>query len=143
MTDSYKLGPGTLTLGTAPDDSEFSMQLTNCRVDPSENVDEGDDLNLLDGSTLEGDDNVTYSYELSGTAVQDLLDTGFTAYCWDNKGLTVDFDFVPVTARVANVTGQVRIRPITIGGDAKTRNTSDFTFTVIGDPDFTPEDSTP
>lgn len=142
-TDSYKLGPGTLSLGTDPDDSEFAMQLTNIRVDPSENVDEGDDLNLFDGTTLEGDDNVTYSYELSGTAVQDLVASGFTAYCWQNKGLTVAFKFVPVTARSTGGTegfldGTCRIRPITVGGDVKTRNTTDFTFVAFG-VDFTPE----
>lgn len=144
-TDSYKLGPGTLKFGTAPDQSAFEMQLTVCAVEPTENVDEGDDLNLLDGSTLKGEDNVTYSYALTGTAVQDLLDTGFTAYCWDNRGLDVDVEFVPVTARTAKVVGQVRITPLKIGGDVKVRNTSDFSFAFTGDtdPDFTPEDSTP
>lgn len=140
MTDSYKPGPGTLTLGTLPDQSEFALQLTNCRVDPSENVDEGDDLNTLDGGTLQGDDNVTYTYELAGTAVQDLVDSGFTAYCWDNKGVEVAFSFVPVTARLAKVEGTCRIRPITIGGDVKARNTADFTFTCTGaEPVFTPQ----
>lgn len=144
MTDSYKLGPGTLTLGTDPDEAEFSMQLTNCRVEPTENVDEGDDLNLLDGSTLQGEDNVTRDYTLSGTSVQDLNDTGFTAYTWDNRGTEVAFVFVPVTARVAQVTGTCRIVPLTIGGDVKTRNTSDFTFPCTGDePEFTPQDTTP
>jgi hypothetical protein len=144
MTDHYKLGPGTLTLGTAPDDEEFSMQLTVCAVEPSENVTEGDDLNLLDGTTLNGDDTATLSYVLSGTAVQDLLDNGFTAYTWANKGDEVAFEFVPVTARVASVTGTVRLVPLKIGGDVKTRNTADFSFACTGaDPVFTPQDSTP
>jgi len=137
-TDSYKLGPGTLTLGTDPADQEFSMQLTNCRVEPAENVDEGEDLNLLDGSTLAGEDNVTYDATLSGTAVQDLKTSGFTAYCWANAGELVDFVFVPVTARpTATVEGQCRITPITIGGDVKTRNTSDFAFVCPELPVFT------
>jgi hypothetical protein len=141
-TDSYKLGPGTLTLGTDPDENEFAMQLTNCRVDPTENVNAGDDLNLLDGSTLDGEDDVTYDYTVAGTAVQDLATDGFTDYCWQNRGLNVAFEFVPVTARAATVTGTCRIRPITIGGDVKVRNTADFEFAVIGDPEFTP-DATP
>lgn len=144
MTDSYKLGPGTLTLGTDPDEAEFAMQLTNCRVTPTENVDEGDDLNLLDGSTLQGEDNVTYDYVLQGTAVADLNDTGFTAYTWDNRGVEVAFEFVPVTARIASVTGTCRISPVEIGGDAKVRNTPSFTFACTGDdPEFTPQDTTP
>jgi hypothetical protein len=143
-TDSYTLGAGTLTLGTAPDDKQYAMQLTNCRVEPSESVDEGDDMNLLDGTTLSGADVVSYDYVLAGTAVQDLNVLGFTDYCWVNKGLTVAFKFIPVTARGAavGVTGSCRIRPITIGGDVKKRNTSDFEFTCIGTPVWTP-DSTP
>lgn len=141
-TDQYKLGPGTLTLGTDPDEHEFNMQLTKCSVDPSESVSSGDDLNLLDGSTLEGDDDVTYDYVLTGEAVQDLVEDGFTDYCWQNKGLEVSFVFVPVTARVAAVTGVCRIKPIQIGGDVKIRNVASFDFAVIGDPVFTP-DTTP
>lgn len=143
MTDSYKLGPGTLTLGDAPGD-EFNMQLSNARVSPTENVDQGDDLNLLDGSTLQGEDNVTYDYVLQGTAVQDLNDTGFSAYTWDNAGVEVPFTFVPVTARVAQVEGTCRISPVEIGGDVKVRNTTTFTFACTGDaPVFTPQDTTP
>jgi hypothetical protein len=139
-TDYYKLGPGTLTLGTDPDESEFAMQLSNCRVDPTENVAAEDDLNLLDGSTLKGDPTATYSFALSGTAVQDLVENGFTDYCWQNKGVSVAFVFVPVTARAAQVSGTCRITPITIGGPVKTRNQADFTFQCTGtDPAFTPE----
>lgn len=143
MTDSYKLGPGTLTVGTGGGEIELNIQLTNARVEPTENVDEGDDLNLLDGSTLDGEDNVTYDYVLAGTMVQDLLDTGVTAYTWANAGEELAFEFVPVTARVASVVGVVRIVPVQIGGDVKSRNTADFSWACIGTPEFTPEDSTP
>lgn len=138
-TDSYRLGPGTLSLAT----NEFNMQLSNCRVEPTENVESGDDLNLLDGSTLEGLDDATYSFVLAGTVVQDLNDTGITAYTWENMGEEVAFEFVPVTARLAQVEGTVRIVPIQIGGDVKTRNTADFSWAIIGTPTFTPQDSTP
>lgn len=134
MTDSYKLGPGTLTLGTDPDDNEFSMQLTNCRVEPTESA--NDNLDLLDGTTLDG--GADYTFTLQGTAVQDLVAEGFTDYTWQNMGVTVAFEFVPVTARVAKVTGSCRVVPVTIGGDVKQRNISDFTFQCIGTPDFTP-----
>lgn len=142
MTDHYKLGPGSLTLGSTPTD--FAMQLTNARVEPTENVTEGEDLNLLDGSTLLGEDDVTYSYVLAGTAVQDLNASGFTDYTWDNAGVEVPFTFIPNTARGAavGVTGTCRVSPVAIGGDVKVRNTTDFTFAIIGTPTFTP-DATP
>lgn len=137
-TDSYRLGPGTLELGAG----QFAMQLSACRITPTENVSEGEDINLLDGTTLEGDDDVTYSYVLSGTAVQDLLAAGFAAFTWENAGDEVSFEFVPVTARPeATFTGTVRIVPLEIGGDVKTRPTSDFTFQCIGTP--TPTWETP
>lgn len=139
-TDSYRQGPGTLTLGTDPDDLEFSMQLTNCRVEPSENVTAGDVLNLLDGSTLRDDDQTDYTFILAGTAVQDLKADGITDYTWANAGDEVAFVFVPNTARVASVEGVCRIAPITIGGDNKKRNTADFSWSVIGTPEFTPHD---
>lgn len=143
-TDSYKLGPGSLILGVGVDDNEYSSQVTNCRVEPTENVEEGDDLDLLDGTTLDGEDNVTYDYALAGTIVQDLNVDGFTDYTWSNKGTEVGFKFIPNTARGATVgfTGTVRIVPVLVGGDVKKRNTADFTFAIIGDPTWTP-DSTP
>lgn len=142
-TDSYKPGPGTLTLGESPADIELNVQVTNARVEPTENVDEGDDLNLLSGTTLEGEDNVTYSYVLAGTMVQDLVDDGVTAWTWSHKGQEVPFVFVPVTAREAQVEGVCRVVPVNIGGDVKVRNTADFSFVVIGEPEFTPQDTTP
>lgn len=146
-TDSYKLGPGTLTLDDGgADEIEVSAQLSNCRIEPSENVDEGDDLDLLDGTTLLGEDNVTRSYVLAGTAVQDLNATtltpkGFTDWSWDHKGAELAFTFIPNTARGATVgvAGTVRVIPLQIGGDAKIRNTADFSWVVIGEPTFTPD----
>lgn len=146
-TDSYKLGPGTLTLDDGgADEIEVSAQLSNCRVEPTENVTEGEDLNLLDGSTLAGEDDVTRSYVLAGTAVQDLNATtltpkGFTDFTWDNKGEELAFTFIPATARGAavGVTGICRIVPLQIGGDVKVRNTADFSFAIIGEPVFAPD----
>lgn len=134
-TDSYRLGPGLLSLGG----TEFNVQLTNCRVETSENVTEGEDLNLLDGSTLDGIDDVTHTSTLSGNAVQDLLAAGLVDYTWANNGDEVAFSFKPVTARDATITGTVRILRLTVGGDVKTRPRSDFTFAIIGEPVWTPD----
>lgn len=138
-TDHYKPGPGTLTLGG----TEFSMQLRNCRVEPTENVTEEEDLDLLDGTTLAGEDDVTRTYTLSGTAVQDLNDTGLLAYTWANAGDEVAFVFTPKTARTAAVSGTCRIVPLVIGGDANARAMADFSFACIGEPTLVPQDTTP
>lgn len=150
-TDSYKLGPGTLTFDKGgTDEIEVSAQVRNARVESTENVTEEEDMDLLDGSTLLGQDNVTRDYVLAGTVVQDLnavamTPKGFTDWTWQNRGEELDFEFVPNTARGATtaVTGTCRIVPLTIGGDVKVKNTADFSFAVVGaEPTFTP-DSTP
>lgn len=140
-TDSYKLGPGTLKLGTGIDQLAFEQQMTNTRLEPSENVDAGETFDLLDGGAVTDEDNVTYTYVLAGTALQDLNTDGFTDYCYTNKGETVAFEFIPNTARGAGVgvEGECRIAPILIGGDVKVRNTAPWSFVVVGDPVFTPD----
>lgn len=134
-TDSYRLGPGLLSLGG----NEFNFQLTNIRVESSENVTEGEDLNLLSGGTLDGIDDVTHSSVLAGNAVQDLVAAGMVDYTWDHNGEEVAFSFKPVSARDATITGTVRILRLNVGGDVKTRNRSDFSFAVIGEPVWTPD----
>lgn len=134
-----KLGPGTLTLGTGLDEASFESQLSAIAVEPAENVDEGEDINLLDGTTELGEDNVTYNATVTGTAVQDMTASGLVAYTYENAGDTVAFEFVPNTASGASLVGTCRIMPLKVGGDVKTKNQSDFTFQCPELPTFTPE----
>lgn len=127
---SYKMGPGTLTLGATPLD--VSCQVTACRVAASENVDTQDDVDVLCGEVLEGDETVTYDWELNGTLLQDLATAGVVAWSWANKGTWQNFVFVPNTVGDRGITGQVRPIPLDAGGDAKTRPTSDFTWAARG-----------
>lgn len=129
----YKLGPGTLTLGTGtPFDA--SAQLTNCRVEWSEQVDSTDAVPMLSGDELPADENASYSAKLAGTAQQDLEAIGFVAYTWDNMGEVVPFVFVPNTAAGRQVTGSLRVAPLNVGGDAKSQPTSDLSFSCVGIP---------
>lgn len=134
---SHKLGPGTLTLGAA--NLQVNAQLTACRLTPSENVESTDDIKVLSGEKLEGEDTVDYTYVLAGNLLQDLDAAGVVDFSWDNKGLTVAFNFTPNTAAAASVSGQLRMIPISIGGDeVEARMQSDFSWNVIGDPVWTP-----
>lgn len=132
----YKLFDGNLTLGSGP--LNVSSQVTNARVDPSENVTAGDDLPVLSGETLEGEDEVDFSYVLSGNFIQDLADNGVVDYTWENAGSLVAFTFIPNDTAAKKVTGSCWIVPITIGGDvSKTANPrSDFSFRIQGTPVF-------
>lgn len=128
---SYKMGPGTLKLGTGGT-TDVSCQVTSCRVAATENVDTDDDIPVLCGETVKGDETVTTTWELSGSFLQDLAAAGVVDYSWTNKMTWVDFTFIPNTVTARKVTGQCRLVPVQIGGDVKTRPTSDFTWSARG-----------
>lgn len=133
--ETYKVGNGLLTLGVA--ETAFTQQVRSLVIQPSENVEEEDDIEVLSGETVEGEANVTHSYELTGTVLQDLSSAGFVAYTWDNKGDDVPFVFQPRGGTARAVTGTVRVAPVSIGGDVKARAESQFTWACTGaDPVF-------
>lgn len=115
---SFKMGPGTLTFGAVPLD--VSCQVKELTIDPS--TDEGDSVDVLCGETLEGDE--TTRWTMSGEVLQDLAAAGLVQWCLTNKAAVQAFVFVPSTAHGRKVTGFVKVRPIGIGGAAKTRPTS-------------------
>ena len=137
--NSYKVGPGTLTLGSGP--LNVSAQVLSCQVVPSETVEEEDDINVLSGEVLEGEDTASIDYVLSGSFLQDLAAAGVVDYTWTNAGDEVAFSYVPNTAVDRAIAGTVRLVPLSIGGTAKTRATSDFEWAIIGTPTF--GDATP
>lgn len=133
---SYKMGPGTFKLGE-DGVKDVSCQVTSLIVAASENVDKDDDIDTLCGDSITGEESVTYTWTVSGNLVQDLAASGVVAYTWTNKGTVVDFEFIPNTVGDRAVTGQVRLVPISVGGDVKSRPTSDFEWQVpaaSGDP---------
>lgn len=126
------LGPGSLKLGETGSQREFAAQLTKCAINV--NVETEDDVDVLSGETLEGEE--TYTYELAGTILQDFELDSLEDYCFTNRGTKEPFVFTPNDDAARLFTGVVRIRPVTRGGDVKKRNSSDFTFRIIGD--YTP-----
>lgn len=130
--NSYKMGPGLFTLGAAPLD--VSCQVTSLSVNPTENVNTEDAVQVLCGDTLASSDTATYAYTVSGTLLQDLAVGGVVDYTWLNAGDEVAFVFVPNTDVGREVTGVCRVIPLTVGGDIATRPTSDFEYVIIGTP---------
>lgn len=130
---SYKLGPGTLTIGATPLD--VSAQVTKCFVEADEKVDSVDAIDVLSGEQLPEEDTASYLWKLSATFLQDdLQTTGLIAYTWTNVGQTVAFKFIPATSITRKITGNLRVVPVGVGGDVKKRNQSDVTFAIIGTP---------
>jgi hypothetical protein len=128
---SYKMGPGTLALGTAGV-KDVSAQVTSCTVNPTENVDETDPIPVLSGEEIAGEEDVSIDWTLSGTFVQDLAASGVVDYTWTNAGDWVDFHFTPSTSGDRAVNGQVRLVPLPVGGDVKSRPTADFEWKARG-----------
>jgi hypothetical protein len=128
-----KLGPGTLSIGSAGTEVDFTCQVTAARVEWS--ADAEDDIETLCGDTVPGARN--YSATLSGTLFNDLgTAAGIVEFSWTNKGTTQPFIFQPSqTTGVKEVHGSLIVDPISVGGDEVGQNmTSDFEWACVGDP---------
>lgn len=126
---SDKLGPGVLTFGETASEREWAGQLTKCLVEPT--TDTEDSIPVLSGEEVAGD--TTDSAELSGTVLQSYDKDSLLLWAHQHHGEVMPFKFVPNAGAELQVTGTVQIQRLAIGGDVKTRNTSDFTYTIIGD----------
>ena len=131
--NSFKMGPGTLKLGTGGT-FDVSAQVTACTVAAAESVDTDDDVPVLSGEVLAGDETVSLDWTIGGNFVQDIASAGVIAYTWTNASDEVDFEFVPNTVAGRKVSGVCRLVPLSVGGDVKTKPRSDFEWAVIGTP---------
>lgn len=131
---TQSLGPGSLKIGKTGQELDLSCQVTECRVDWD--VDEGDIVPVLCGGQLAEDD--VYTAKISGTLYQDLSAKGVIDFTWRNKGTVVPCVFTP-TSGAAKVAGDIKVRPVGIGGEGRKRNTSDFEWVFVGEPTFTPQ----
>lgn len=129
---SDKLGPGVLTFGETASAEEWSAQLTKCLVEPK--TDTEDSIPVLSGEEIGGED--TDSAELSGTILQSYDKDSLLMWAHRHHGEEMTFKFIPNAGAELQVTGRVKIQRLAIGGDVKTRNTSDFTYPIIGNYDL-------
>lgn len=129
---AHKLGPGSLSLGESGTLREFNSQITNARWTPS--VDQEDPIDVLSGEQIADDPDITSV--LAGTFLQEYGSEALVTWCWENRGQVLPFEFKPRNDSELVITGNCQVLPVEVGGDVKTRNTSDFEFPLIGDPDF-------
>ena len=125
------VGPGVLTIGASGSLTNFESQVTSCKLVP--NVDNDDPINVLSGEQVAGDR--TESFTLEGSILQDFGDTeSTTEWLFEHRGETHPFKFVPSTSKGRQITGNLQVEAIDIGGDARTKAQSDFEMQVIGEP---------
>ncbi|MCQ4120406.1 hypothetical protein [Rhodococcus tibetensis] len=127
---SYKMGPGTLSLGEVGTVIDISCQITAAQLVPDKNAD--DDLPTLCGDVLPGE--ITYSWSLNATIVQDLTEGGINLWSLTNAGVQVPFKFTPSTAVGQEFTGILTVDPLAIGGDVKTKPTAEVEWALVGPP---------
>lgn len=122
----HRLKAGTLTLDALP----FASQATNVTLEP-DTEEEGDQLEVLSGETIDPDETVTWTLEVE--AVQDFDDAaGFINFCKDNAGEIVPFTWAPSGATGVTYSGSIKVRPVRIGGDVNKRLTTPASFPVVG-----------
>lgn len=127
---AHKLGPGHLKFGSAGTEKEFAAQCSKVELVPS--VDSDDNIPVLSGEEIVGDESI--SWTIGGTLYQSYDSTSLVRWCFDNRLTTVPFTFMPSDESEDEWTGECRIVPLTLGGDVRKRNTSDFEFKLIGEP---------
>lgn len=134
---AHKLGPGHLTFGEAATEKEFGMSCPEVSLEPV--ADDGDTIVVLSGDELHDDPDETFT--LTGTVYQEFSMDSLVIWAKENSGVVMPFVFVPASSGSLQITGRVKIKPVRIGGEVRTRNTSDFSFPGVGD--WTPEAYTP
>lgn len=116
ITES-KVWNSTLTI----DSVSYACQHTNVRLVPSTETD-GDPLPVICGQELPAEE--TDSYVLAITSIQDFTDpAGFQRMTWDKHGTSVPFVWTPAGPSGPTFSGNVRVRRVEIGGEARRRLT--------------------
>lgn len=128
--ESYVVGPGTLKVGDVGSEESIECQITSAIVQWS--VDAEDDVPLLCGEVAPGDE--LFTAVISGNLFQDLSTGGIVEWSWTNKGESMPLEFIPNTAEAKKITGNIKVRPIDVGGEAKAKARSDFEWPFIGEP---------
>jgi hypothetical protein len=131
----FDLGPGSLKIGATGTEVDVSCLVNNALI--AADKDEGDSTTKLCGTVRPG--SVTYAYHISGNVDTDVADAaGLFAMSHDEKGTEQSFIFTPSTDAGTTATGSLVIDPLDFGGDEMgAPMTSDFDFTIVGDPAFT------
>ena len=131
FTDT-RLGPGTLTIGTAPG-GEYSTQVSALTLTPAFDTTDGTPTLAVPEPPAEA----TTSYTLDGSAINDFTNpTGLQRYAYDNDGVEADFVWTPLTDAGTTCTGRVVIHAFPMGGKVAEQLVTDFSWPCVGKPVF-------
>lgn len=133
--DTFPLGPGTLTIGETGTPIDISCLVNNAVISADKN--QGDSTTKLCGTVKPGA--VTYEYSISGNMDTDVADdAGFFALSQEQAGKELAYTFTPSSDAGTSATGTLIVDPLDFGGDtAGETMTSDFEFSLVGQPTYT------
>lgn len=132
-----KTGPGRLAIGSAESGStlaEVSTRVTSIRLVPD--VTEEDDIPVLSGDTVAGDNETKFKLAVALFSDFGMTEDSFVERCYAERGRVVDFEFIPSSEHGRGVAGQLKLRPIEIGGEVGKHARPEVEFSVIGDPEL-------
>ena len=129
---SQKLVKGLLSIGETGTLTEWGGQVR--AVSLAAEYDKEDDIVVLSGEKEAGDETKTET--LSGTVLDDYSAAGsIFKFSKEHEGEELPFIWEPNTEAGLRITGVLKMRQISIGGDVDTKNENDFEFPIIGDTD--------
>lgn len=128
------VGPGLLTIGDEAALTNFSSQIRSAKLVPS--VTKGDPIDVLSGEQAPGDRTETHKLVVKLQSDFGHADSR-TEWLWTHRGEQHPFVYVPNNALGRQISGQLVVEPIEIGGDVKTKPASDVEFDLVGAPVFT------
>lgn len=132
-----KTGPGRLAVGSAASGStlaEVSTRVTSVRLVPD--VTEEDDIPVLSGDTVAGDSETSFKLAVALFSDFGQTETSFVERCFEERGSVVDFEFIPNSSNGRGISGQIKLRPIEIGGEVGQHARPEVEFSVIGEPEL-------
>lgn len=130
VNQRYKVGPGSLVFGEVGSEEEFEAQITEALVEWD--VDANDDEEVLSGEVIPGEE--TFTAKISGSLYQDIKASGIVRWSWTERGTVVPFTYIPNTVEDTQVTGEIKVRPLSVGGVVGEWGKSDFEFPCVGEP---------
>ena len=124
---TLRVGPGKLTIGADTDLTAFESQCTACKLVPS--VDNDDPIEVLSGEQVAGDR--TESFTLEGAVLQDFgAADSRVEWLFNRRGESHPFTYIPRNDAGKQITGDLQVEAVEIGGDVGTKARSDFEFVV-------------
>lgn len=131
MIKQTRTGPGKFIIGESSDLETFDSQVRSITLEPE--VDKGEPKEVLSGEIMRGER--TEKFKITGTLINDFgAQDSLVEFCWAKRGQELPFTFTPNTSTGREITGDLIVEAVSIGGEVGETPETDFEFDVVGTP---------